>query len=220
MQMKQTIFKPKLVAYLGIAVVIIFALTTLIVGLVTPGYNHLENTVSYLIINQYGFIINGLLAAMAVITALMGLALAQVFQNLIMFRIFGIYSLAMLLLVFFPTDPCLNKQILGFSQASFSGKAHFTIVLTTVIISPWLVKAMIKHFMKKPGWQKFKNYTLAFFISSGILGIGWFVCFFLGINSSYKGLIQKIIIVFGLMWYIAIFYRLIKFNDTTEASQN
>lgn len=217
---KLNFIRPKIVGYFGIIFVVIFALAILIIGLLTPGYNHLENTVSYLIINQYGFIVNVLLAVFALTTALMGLALAQVFHSLVLIKIFSIYALAMLLLVFFPTDPCLNKQILGFSQASFSGKAHFMIVLTTVLFSPWLVRAMIKEFMKKPDWQKFKNYTLVFFIGSGFLGIGWFVCFFLGINSAYKGLIQKIIILAGLLWYTAIFYRLIKADDRKKTSQN
>jgi hypothetical protein len=205
------LYQPKIGGRLGMIATVFFGLAIVILGLITPNYNHFENTISYMILGKYRPAVSFLLLCFALITVYLGLSLKKTLKadsGSKIQRIFLFFAFSIVALVLVPTDPKLNYQIHALPTASLSGKAHFLIAVSALITSPWLVISIIRSLREDPYWHDYCWFTAFVFLLDMIILSFWFVAFFFGIGFYWKGLWQKTMLFVVLIWYFFMFKKL------------
>lgn len=178
----------------------LFAVTVAILGFITPGYSHLNYTISRLAIETYGWvqIINFLQLAVALY--LTGLRLSAVMhKNTIILTVFTICSMFLLIAAAFPTDPIENAP-LDLSLLSPTGLVHSSVVFLFLLLSPLGIIILANEFYKLRTFRVHAIITLIAGFSAFLGSIAWFVLYFLGLYLEYRGIFQKVIALPVLIW--------------------
>lgn len=192
---------------------VIFALIVSIVGFITPGYNHLNHTISRLAIEKYGWIqsLNFLqLAAGLYVTGIRLTALIKdKAADKVIRTIFTLCSFFLVIAAFFPTDPIENVP-LDLSLLSPTGLVHVGVVVIFLVLSPLGIIALANVFFHE---LHFRGYAIPTLVSgfTALLGsIIWFALYFGGMYLEYRGIFQKAIALPVLIWLILINYAIVK----------
>lgn len=190
----------------------IFVLGTFIIGLITPGYNHLSRTVSRLMIEQYGYLeaINMLQLVIALL--LTGAVLAPRIRSshaAFIVRIsMYVSALVAFILAIVPTDPVDNMRL---SEVTFTlaAKVHIGLVMAFILLTPVGIDKLFRTFLDDKDLRPLAYSTLGLGYGAFALSIVWFVFFYYGILIEYRGLFQKIIILPVIWWLILLTRKLV-----------
>ena len=190
---------------------ILFALTILVLGLLTPGYNHINHTISRLAIEKYGWIqsVNFLQLTVALFLTGEKLAasMARQTSRIVVRRTFSLTAFLAVFSAFIPTDPIENVRF-SFQLVSPTGALHVGIVLLLLFIAPFGISRLAQTFTDEPYWRNFARPTRIMGFAAFTLSIIWFFMYAAGFMLEYRGLFQKLIAVIPLLWFLLITRRI------------
>lgn len=187
-----------------------FIIFYLIIGFITPGYSHLQHTISRLSLGTYGYLESLNIIQFSVGIILMIYFLRHHIKNSTTIKeislMLGIIAILLTLLAIFPTDPIdsFPKNIL---TLSWNGIVHFTLITSFIIFAPIIIRRLYYTFLQDPNYSDVAILTLVCGESTFILSLVWFLFFYLGFLNDYRGLFQKIIALIILYWIIVIMRR-------------
>jgi hypothetical protein len=184
---------------------IIFMVAVIILGLMTPGYDHLRDTISILQIKKYGWI-----QEINFIQVGMGLGIISWFigQNLItkeakkVWRNIVIFCVTFLATeIIFPIDEMTSNNL---QQNTFTpgGVIHLSALLIFFVTAPYGIYVLAKALKKEPVFSKLAGITATLGYILSFLCYGWTYLFVSGQGSGFLGIIQKLIVGAGLLWFI------------------
>lgn len=189
---------------------IVFALVAIILGFITPGYDHLNHTISRLAIEKYGWIQSLNFVQLALGIHLTGIRLTKILRNQkleddVIRIVFRMCSIFLIIAAFIPTDPIENVP-LDYTLLTPTGLVHISVVILFLLLSPAGIVRLSQVFRKEKVLAGYASLTtLAGFIAlSG--SIIWFAFYFAGIFLEYRGIFQKLIALPVLVWIILINY--------------
>ncbi|MFX0063907.1 MAG: DUF998 domain-containing protein [Candidatus Hermodarchaeota archaeon] len=199
----------------GIITPILYIGLIIILGALEPGYNHLTTMMSVLggVEGIRGVIFNIGVALMGILIILFAIVLQKNINEgkgskiaTILFILGGLGLIGAA--IFHCNQDCTNvierdiTGILHMISAFISGMS--------LAIAPLFVYFRLK---KDPQWQKYAGYTLATFIASNIPGITLWVTYLTGNRiRELEGLIQRLGIVFVLIWIGVISVQMLVWN--------
>lgn len=195
---------------------VIFALVVIIVGLVTPGYSHLNHTISRLAIEKYGWIQSLNFLQLAIGMHLTGLHLTKILkdqelEDSVIRIIFRMCSIFLVIAAFVPTDPIENVP-LDYTLLTPTGLVHISVVLIFLVLSPLGIARLAKVFNKEKKLATYAPYTLIAGFTALLGSVIWFAFYFMGMFLQYRGIFQKAIALPVLAWLILISYASIHQN--------
>lgn len=182
---------------------IAFILIVTVLGFVTPGYSHINYTISRLAIEKYGWIQSLNFFQLAVAFSTLGSTISSEFKassRLALRLIFSLTSLFLVVAGLFPTDPIENIP-LRFSLYTPVGLIHAGSVVLFVLVSPFGIHRLSAIMAGEPKYREYAmmTKTVGYLVFAG--SILWFACFALGIGLEYRGITQKILIAVILLWF-------------------
>lgn len=192
---------------------ILFSIVVIILGFITPGYDHLTHTISRLAIEQYGWIQSINFLQLAVGLSITGVKLTAMIRkdtaDKVIRTIFTMCSIFLVIAAFFPTDPIENVP-LDLSILSPTGLVHMSIVVIFLVLSPLGIIALANVFSHEPRVRGYAIPTLVSGFTAFFGSLVWFAFYFGGMYLEYRGIFQKMIALPVLVWLVLINYAVIK----------
>lgn len=183
---------------------IIFILIVTVLGFITPGYTHINYTISRLAIEKYGWIQSLNFFQLAISFSMLGTTLSsdvKASSRIALRLIFSLTSLVLIIAGLFPTDRIENIP-LRFSIYTPLGLIHAGSIVLFVLVSPFGIRRLTEILAEEPRYNKyaFMTKTMGYLVFTG--SMIWFGCFILGIGLEYRGITQKLLIFVVLIWSI------------------
>lgn len=180
-----------------------FLLSVLILGLIQPGYNHLIDTISVLVLGKYGWVqqINFIILAISFGSLGVGLGLLfyKRFWNTLTIG-FLLLSLCVFFVLIFQADPIDRVQIKLIKLHSIGGFIHLSVTFIMVILIPLFFISLISKLNTSLPSRYLGRYTIWVIVINVIFGILWFYCRYNGIGFYIKGIWQKGLALNVLVW--------------------
>lgn len=196
---------------------VLFIAIIAILGFVTPGYSHMNHTISRLAIMKYSWIqtLNFLQLAAGFVLISKNIARSmQKEESRRIIRIFFAFSASILVLAtVVPTDPIDNIPF-RFTLLTPTGSLHIATVLIFLLLSPACILHIVRALRTEPDYRRFAPFTttvgtIAFFTS-----VIWLAFFYLGIFLEYRGIFQKGIVLLIILWITILHLRSIALTRT------
>ena len=129
----------RLTGFTTIAGSITFFVVFVILGFIQPGYDHFRDTVSMLVLGQWGWmqVANFLLLSATVFLFGLGLGLSihgKVINRT--FILFTLFAMVIVLSAIFPTSPVVSTSLHEFSSQNPAEKIHELLVYAMVVVAP------------------------------------------------------------------------------------
>ena len=188
---------------------ILFALTVGIVGFITPGYNHLNHTISRLAIEKYGWIqeLNFIQFAFGII--LSGFLMRRIMsdrQSKRFWLVSTIFSATILIIVsLFPTDPIENVRFSA-NLLSKNGLIHFASLGLLFLLCPFGVRNLSRTLMREKDFTSLAHVTSVIGYTVSFLCIIWIMFFIGGLFLAYRGIFQKAIALLCIYWIVRVLW--------------
>lgn len=189
-----------------------FILTVIVLGFITPGYNHMSHTISRLAITKYGWIqvLNFLQLAMGMLY--LGISIARTMRQdaskktILLF--FSFTACVLVLAALTPVDPIDNMPF-NISILTPNGIVHTFAVLLFLFVSPSAIRSLTRIFLKEEQYRSIAHSTAIFGYIAFILSLVWIICFVLGFGLEYRGFFQKLIVLWVCIWIILLNLRVL-----------
>lgn len=184
---------------------IIFAFVVVVLGFVTPGYSHINFTISRLAIEKYGWIqiVNFLQFAAGLTTG--GIVISRSMQKpqsrRVIRTVFSFSAAFLVLAAIAPTDPIDNVSF-SFRLLTPIGSMHVGTVIMFLLIAPYGISHIVHALAREPRFRRFSSLTAVIGYSALLASVIWFILFMLGVGIEYRGITQKAIALLILLWVI------------------
>lgn len=198
----------RVVRWIPIVSIVLFILTIMFLGSITPGYDHTFMTISRLSIMKYGKIAEANLIQLGIGLLMLGIELAfriKIKQRRL--EILPFFLLATMCLfgaALAPTDGLGSpSQIFHMSK---TGWIHVGAVIVFIALCPITVFTLVHAFASDPNWKTVTTITISMFSVAFLLSVLWFILFFLNTSwfMPYRGLFQKAIALWTLLWTLLV----------------
>lgn len=201
----------KVLALLGILGPIVYAMVLIIIGALTPGYNHITQVMSVLgsegypfavYMNIFGFMFLGIFGIIFAIALRRGITVCTKGPVLV-----TLASLALIAVGFLPCDP-------GCNTITVFGTIHSIVATIPAIIIIMAMFVFSYSLSKDKEWKGYSGFS--FYI--GALTTVFSLLFVFDLFVAYEGLIQRLIIFFPLLWMLVMsskIYKLANHNKPT-----
>jgi hypothetical membrane protein len=197
----------KAFAICGIITPILYLLMVIIGGALSPGYNHITETVSELLVA--GAPNRPLLATLMIISSVLGILFPIGLHRginegrgskvgpafLIIAAVLGIFT------TYFPQDP-------GGPPVTFAGTVHVVLLIPMVILSLGAFLAFWRRLKSDSLWSGYDRYSLITFIVAIPLGVISAVL----LDSPYVGLLERISVAVVLQWGFVMAIKLFRLS--------
>lgn len=197
----------KAFAVCGIIAPILYLLMVIIGGALIPGYSHISETVSELLVA--GAPNRTLLAALMIISSILGILFPIGLHRGInegkgskvgpVFLI--IVSVLTIFTTYFPQDP-------GGPPVTFAGTVHVVLIIPMVILSLGAFLAFWRRLKGDSQWAGYGRYSLITFVVAIPLGIVSAV----SLDSPYVGLLERISVAVILQWGFVMAIKLFRLS--------
>lgn len=188
---------------------LLFCLTVLFLGRISPGYNYLSQTISQLVNYQYGCIqqLNFLQLAVSFVVAGMLLSRSTKTQKLrkIWKAVFFGSSVTLVVLTLFPTDQMGQFSV---EKVTMVGLVHYSILLFFFLIAPIGIHVLAQ-VMKTDGRSiQYVRATRLIGYTACTLCYLFVLVFLTGTLTDFLGLFQRIIVLLCFIWYEMILWSI------------
>jgi len=198
----------RVVRWIPIVSILLFILTVIILGCITPGYDHLAHTISRLSVGKYGALANANLIQLAVAGLILGIELAFSIHvshvRLTVLPFFLLTSFSLIGAAMFPTDIRMGDIPLALSNISTNGLMHTLSVVSFIFLCPFTIFLMVKAMIADPSWKDVARWTVAMSLVSMTLTGIWLVFYINRMYFDYRGIFQKGIALWTLLWMLLI----------------
>lgn len=186
---------------------IIFSLTVLFVGCITPNYNHINHTISRLAIEKYGWIQELNFIQFAIGLVVTGFLMRRVMtdnQSKRLWLASTLFCAASLVVVsLFPTDPIENVRF-STNLLSPSGIVHFSTLALVLFLAPFGIRRLSRSLMKEKEFSFLAHLTSTIGYTVSILCFIWMAFYIEGVFLQYRGIFQKIIAIICMYWLVRV----------------
>lgn len=190
---------------------ILFIGIVIVLGFITPGYNHLHHTISRLAVEKYGWVQTLNFLQFGITVFLSGLLISSVIASKASQRlwlmIFTLSSLMWLTMALFPTDKVEESQVM-LSELSLNGIIHLGGVFTVFLLFPFGVHALSRSLTQEPPLSKYARFTSLCGYTVSLLCYIWTIFFLTHQFTQYLGIFQKIIAGICMYWMISILWAI------------
>ncbi len=188
---------------------IVFFVIVLVLGLITPGYDHLRDTISILAIMKYGIIqqLNFMQIGIGLVIAgfMVNHKLASKYAQNVWNRIVLFCIAFVAVVIIFPTD--LVGQIpITHTHLTVMGVVHLSALAAFFLLAPLGIYHLQKALKGEPKFAHLAKFTAISGYISSILCYLWTYWFIKGDFYQYLGVFQKIIMVITFGWLISLIY--------------
>jgi|GEM_PF-686269 len=198
----------RVIRWIPIVSILLFIVVVAILGLITPGYNHLPHTISRLSIGKYGTIANANLIQLAFGGLILGIQLAFSLRKpevrFTVLPFFVLASMSLLGAAYFPTDIKMGDVPVALTNLSTTGLMHTLSVVSFIALCPFTIFLMVKAMRTDPSWQDVARWTVAMAMGSITLSGVWIVFYYYRFYFEYRGMFQKGIALWTLLWMLLI----------------
>lgn len=206
-----TSLKPGIAGLIGSSLAILFFLVFMVLGFFQPGYDHIRNTISALVVGEMGWIqtLNFFVLALSFTCIGFGLgkALTHKSSNHI-FALFLTFAICTTILAMIPADKIDSQELIRLDTLSTAGKIHWFFVLGLILIVPITLPLLIKEMWRNTNWKSMALYTTTILVINLIAGLLWYLLVSNGSLNEGKGLIQKLLATNVLIWLVVVGRRL------------
>lgn len=179
----------------------------MMLGVLQPEYNHIRNTISSLVLGEFGWIqvLNFFVLSAAVSFVGFGLGKKITGKNINSTLLASLFfSACVVFIALVPTDKTDVMEIISFAKLSMTGRIHHLFVFGMILITPFLFADVLRKIRKKKEWQSIIAFTYYVLFFNFIFGISWYVLVNFDYITDIKGLIQKILSGNVLLWLILV----------------
>lgn len=191
---------------------VIFVLIVAILGFITPQYDHLRHTISRLGIERYGWIQALNLFQFAVGMYLGGLQLSATMTSdktkRFVRNVFFFCGLILMLAALTPTDPIEDIRF-QMDRLTPLGIAHYFVVFLFLGFAPFGIRQLSKTLSHEAAYADFGRTTAVMGFIAFSASILWFVFYAFGWFMAYRGIFQKLIMLWTILWILAVNIRAI-----------
>lgn len=183
---------------------VVFVAVTVILGFVSPGYDHVRDTVSELVIGRYGIFqtVNFIQFGIScLINAVLFPAVCSRPGSKAVWRaVWLVCALLAFVIAAFPSDPMISFRSAR-QTVTVHGAIHSSVLFLFFIAAPVGIRQLIRTlreervFLHTDGWTAAIGYTVS------LVCIGWCVLYVTGLDWG-KGLMQKTIVVACVYWIL------------------
>jgi hypothetical protein len=188
---------------------IAFTLIVMVLGIISPDYNHLQNTISELAVVEYGWLQTFNFLQFGLGAFFFGLLLSTEFTLkeskrlwLLIFTLSSFMSVAMAL---FPTDR-IGQLIGGLNQLSLEGTIHIGGVFTIFILFPFGVHALSKSLAREQQLALLSRFTAIIGYAVSMSCYIWTIFLLSNLFTNYLGLFQKLIAALCIYWMVTMLF--------------
>jgi hypothetical protein len=207
----------RVVSWVPIVSILLFIAAVTVLGFITPGYSHVSHTISRLSLGAYGNIANANLIQLAVGGLILGIQLAlSIREPHVRFTVLPFFLLASMSLVGaarFPTDVIAGDLPLTITNLSTNGLMHTASVTIFVLLCPITIFLMVKAMISDPSWRDVARWTVAMSLVSITLSYIWVVFYVYHMFYDYRGMFQKIIVLWTLLWMLLVAFKTVRKNE-------
>lgn len=190
---------------------ILFFLCFFILGFLQPDYNHLRDTVSMLVMGNFGWIqtINFVILILSAVFVFGGLK-KNINENKsnLMTATFRLLIAELIVVLIFPIDR---------NNISLFSKIHYLTTFVLILTITIFVMSVIRSMKRNLYWKKLVPYTYFVLFFNFIFGIIWFYINEAGLLFEWKGLFQKIVIMNVVIWLSIVGFKLWKLEKQSSA---
>ena len=202
---------------------VVFFVTFVVLGLIQPGYDMTRDTVSMLVLGEWGWIQSVNFLMLAVTTLIFGLGLGwSIYKKLInpVSVIFGLFAMGFVIGTIFPTNPSTPTSVTELSVLSWTEKIHELMAFIMIVLAPLFLFPVFVSLKKSPQWRSPLPYAVGVFVFNCI--VGWLWIYLLGYDWfwEWKGLLQKILITNILVWLVVMGRRMVKMSPDCINTQS
>lgn len=208
----------RLAGRVAIAGSILFFCTFMLLGLLQPGYDTTKDTVSMLVLGEWGWVQSVNFLMMAGTLLIFGLGLGwsvykRVFNQVSV--IFGLMAMGLVVAIIFPTNPATPSSLNELFALTLTEKIHELMAFSMIILAPLLLYPVFVSLKKSPQWRSLLPYTVGVFMFNCV--VGWLWIYLLGHDWfwEWKGLLQKILITNILVWMVVMGRRMMKMSQNS-----
>ena len=198
----------RIIRWIPIVSILLFIATVIVLGFITPGYDHFAHTISRLSLGKYGIIANVNLIQLAIGGLILGIELAFSLHvpqvRLTVLPFFLLASMSLIGAAYFPTDPVMGDVPVALTNLSTTGLMHTASVASFILLCPLTIFLMVKAMISDPSWKDVARWTVAMSLVSITLSGVWIVFYVYRIYFSYRGMFQKGIALWTLLWMLLI----------------
>lgn len=198
---------------------IVFVAVVTVLGFVTPGYSHLNHTISRLAIEKYGWIqtLNFLQFAVGLIFT--GVHIAESMDKegsrRIIKTVFTFSASILILAAITPTDPIENVRF-SFSYLSPLGIMHVGTVIGFLLVSPLGISRLYRALGTEPHYNRYAPFTTVMGFLTFMSSMVWFVFYLFGVFLEYRGIFQKAIALIVIIWIMTLNTHALKLRQTKK----
>jgi len=207
----------RVIRWVPIVSILLFIITVIVLGFITPGYDHFAHTISRLSVGKYGNIANANLIQLAVGGLILGIELAFSLRvPQVRFTVLPFFLLASASLIgaaYFPTDVAMGDIPIALTNLSTNGIMHTMSIISFILLCPFTIFLMVKAMSTDPSWKNVARWTVAMGMGSIILSGVWIVFYFYRIYFNYRGMFQKGIALWTLLWMLLIAVKIARKNS-------
>ena len=198
----------RVIRWIPIISILLFVATVMILGFMTPGYDHFAHTISRLSVGKYGNLANANLIQLAIAGLILGIELAFSLRvPHVRFTVLPFFLLASASLIgaaYFPTDIRMGDVPVALINLSTNGLMHTLSVVSFIALCPFTIFLMVKAMIADPSWKDVARWTVAMGLGSMILTGIWIVFYFYRLYFTYRGIFQKGIALWTLLWMLLV----------------
>lgn len=195
----------RVLAYLGLAGPVLFAVGVVVAGAVTPGYSHLSEPISqlaepgrpYWLIQVAGFVVFGI--SMIAVAFALWQGLSDGLGPKLGIVLVGFAGFNMVLTGLFRTDP------MGQESPSVSGQIHETTagLVFLSLIAGFLVLG--RAMRRSPSWRGLASFSITAGLAALIFLTGFGISF--EAQPEYVGVWQRLLATTIILWFVVISLR-------------
>jgi len=204
----------RVIKWFPIISILLFIATVIILGFMTPGYDHLAHTISRLSVGKYGNLANANLIQLAVGGLILGIELVFSLRvPHVRFTVLPFFLLASASLIgaaYFPTDIRMGDVPVALSNISTNGLMHTASVASFILLCPITIFLMVKAMIADPSWKDVARWTVAMGLGSMILSGVWIIFYFYRMYFNYRGMFQKGIALWTLLWMLLVALKTVR----------
>jgi hypothetical protein len=204
----------RVISWIPIVSILLFIITVIVLGFITPGYDQFAHTISRLSIGKYGDIANANLKQLAFGGLILGIQLALSLRvpevRLTVLPFFLLASLSIIGAAVYPTDIRMGDIPIALNSLSTNGLMHTASVTIFILLCPFTVFLMVKAMLTDPSWIDVARWTVAMSLVSVTLSYTWVIFYVYAIFFNYRGIFQKGIVLWTLLWMLLIALKTVR----------
>jgi len=147
-------------------------------GFVQPEHSHMRNTISSLVLGEYGWVQTLNFFVLSASVAFIGFGLGKEIsgkKHNSTFLASLFFSACVIFIALVPTDKTDPRELISFAKLSYMARIHHLFVLGMILITPFMLLDVLRKIRKNKEWLSIIAFTYYVLFFNFSVGISWYV---------------------------------------------